>query len=410
MVPIAATAKSFSHESGSSAIDLQAQLAGLNVIQLNIVTCLFPGFTAPDQLICCVVALPILIIFEVALTKMTGRRNDLVAVCSCVVQLLYMTLIGNAASMLSFDTMSFYPAAEYLLHKAGPLGATTITTLTSDRRIVTDGTWMNWIVVLATCVLVIVGCGAPLLFVITHKNMSTEESSRHFSFLTKNFTPQSWFWEAAVALRKALSITCFAINTTKDYTTTSQLHLYQLILVVYLSLFEQQRPTSSTLVMAERVSCWGAIVTASLLVIISTASTEVQQSSLIGGVFSAIQALSLCGVVYSLIEEARSSVQSVFVAAADSPRSGDKTAAESLGLHDDIEDGGSGQEMVPIESHPDSQMDAPDSGRTPIANPNKRLETRVEGREESIVRPVAAEGGNPLVAPPCSPFAENLAQ
>ena len=306
MVPMASAARAVLTTSGSSAIDVQATICVLNVAQLNAVPCLIPAFTAAEQLVSAVVALVALIAFEAAVAKwLAHREHDLVAVVACVVQLLYMTLIGNAAGMLQFDSMTFYPLQDVVQHTAsGP--SVIFSTLKTDRRL--NRSDSASIIIFAWCVLGFFGLGAPLAFVVAHKFQSSEDSARNFHFLTANFRPSSWFWEAVVAIRKALGIACFSLASS-GYPTAVQLHIYQLVLVLYLFVFEQVQPTSRNLTFAERVSCWGAIVTSTLLLVASATTTVVQQSPVLGGFVAAVQAASLFGVVYCLIAEAQGTVR-----------------------------------------------------------------------------------------------------
>ena len=289
------------HSTASGGTRTLSHFGDLSLSQTNFVTCLFREFNAIVQLICVVCAVPALIVIELIVSKATGVAGSISQVAACVVQLLYMTLVSSSAALLQYDEIVFYDETAYVT-ESSPQALITLSPLLSDRSIDRETNGMGF--VLGWLVLLIVGIGAPLFFVAGF-NAQLRSQSRgvllnRFRFLTSNFRPECWYWEAVVATRKTLGVLC--VSALYKYPLT-QLQMYGLVLTVYLVANDKVRPALRDVMhTAERLSCGSALVLINTLLLGVTPGMTplILSTPAVSAVIISTQVIAAIGIMFAL--------------------------------------------------------------------------------------------------------------
>ena len=289
-------------------LKVQSAAAGPSVTEYNFVACLFPNFTANGQLVLAIVVVIPLIFFELGVVKFLSRGKvavvTVISVSACVLQLLYMSLVTNAATVLQYDNFVFYNQTAYLIDSGRlPAPFVIMRPMTGDRRL--DFTSNGLYYALGWCTLLVFGLGIPAKFVFSYWSLRDEDPTLHMaqeqlSFLVKNFRPSRWYWEAVIMLRKMGSLA--AVSALRSY-PVAQIQCYIIVIALYVGWHSHASPNlSRNSALVESISCFSAIATANVL-LFSYANPEWIQSSGPSVVIMLIQISSFVAIVYGVLKE-----------------------------------------------------------------------------------------------------------
>ena len=289
------------HRAARSAVHAQATPGSLPLMRMNVLRCLFDSrlFNANSQLALSAFSIWILTCLEVILVKYLLKRGGKIAATVCVVQLLFMTIITHSAQLLQYDHFTFYNMTSFLLDPSapGPI-AKEMQPLVTDRTI--DRSENAAFIAFALLTIGAVGIGLPLVFVIVYRRIGLERRDE-FRYLTRKYRPETWYWEAVIALRKAAST--FIVCSLFAY-PVNQAYGYVVVITIYLFGHEHFSPvTSPWLLLSDRVSCAAAVATTSVLLVADGYDAAILGSEWPTVVIIALQVSSLSCVAYAHFRE-----------------------------------------------------------------------------------------------------------
>lgn len=246
---------------------------------VSFVTCLFPDLTAVTQFEALLILMPLLATFELVVVRWYRGRWAWVAVTSSTLLLLYESAINIALQLIPTDDLTFYDASQYTVNTTGAMPLETISTLSLDRRV--DVTDVRGWQVGAYIWLFGFGVGFPLAIIACYLQLTQryglQYAKDNLGFVTSNFRTKRWYWEEAIMLRKfSLAVGVIAL---RNY-PLAQMQAVICALMLYVVGLEWQVPFSSVWMHhAERVSCYGALIAANVLMAKGSLKSSLEDQS-----------------------------------------------------------------------------------------------------------------------------------